>query len=144
MKKMDIIIIVSVLLIETLLMFFMLNRFDNNVGEDRYVEIYVGNQLIFSEKLTEDLEKKYLVLSKDDVIFDIISVDLDYEITDELKGYDLVHIHNNGVQVIAADCRDRVIVKMGFTKHSYYPLICLPRNMVIRIQEVDTDYIVLI
>ena len=144
MKKTDIIVVLFVLLIEVILVLYMINNFGNKISENRYVEVYVNNELIFSEKLTEETEKKYLILSIDNIVVDIVNVNLDYEISDELVGYDLVYIHNNGVQVIDADCRDRVIVMMGFTKNSYYPLICLPRNMVIRIQDVDTDYVVLV
>lgn len=85
-----------------------------------------------------------MLLSIDNIIVDIVNVDLDYEVPDELEGYDLVYIYNNGVQVLAADCKNKVIVKMSFTRHSYYPLICLPRNLVIRIEDVYADYLVLI
>lgn len=140
MKKLDILVILIVGMIEVIIVLFALNVFEYNPKNERFIEIYYKNEIILSAELTEGLEKKYLIKSNNNVFQEIINVDLDYIVPEDLKGYDLVYIYNGGIQVIDADCRDRVVVKMGFTKHSYYPLICLPRNLKISIKENIEDY----
>lgn len=140
MKKLDFVVILIVVIIEII---FIGSLFNVQIGNgERFVKIHVDNDVILSEKLTEELEKKYLILSKNNKVIDIISVDLDYVIPNDLEGYDLVYIYNNGVQVLDADCPDRVVVKMGFTKHSYKSLICIPRGLKISIKELTEDYVI--
>lgn len=58
MKKTDIIVIVFVLVVEAMLFIYIFNNFENSIGENRHVEMYVNNQLIFSKKVTEETEEK--------------------------------------------------------------------------------------
>ncbi|MFA7435228.1 MAG: NusG domain II-containing protein [Bacilli bacterium] len=142
MKKLDLLVISLVLLLEVFLFVFLIDGFQKRINEDRYMQIYLENELMYSLKLEDNLEKKLLLLSKDDKVYDIVNVELDFEINDNLIGYDLVYIYNGGAQVVAADCKNRVVVNMGFTKHPNYPLICVPRNIVIRIIDKTKDNII--
>lgn len=133
MKKFDLLIIFIVVFIELTFTIIAFNKYSSNTNNERFVEIKVQNQVILKEKLTEGLEKKYLVLSKDNVFDKIVNVELDYIIPNDLEGYDLVYIYDNGVQVIDADCPNRIIVTMGFTNHIFKSLICAPRKIVVSI-----------
>ncbi|MDF2700694.1 MAG: hypothetical protein K0Q49_2257 [Haloplasmataceae bacterium] len=131
-KKGDIYIIMSIFILFAVL--FIAFKIVSNVNGDRYVEIYVKNDLILSEKLTEFTDKRILLLSKDNNYQEYKILEPDETIPSDLTGFDLIHIYNNGVQVIDADCPYRVVVKQGFMKHSNIPLICLPRKLVITIK----------
>lgn len=140
MKKLDIVVILIVILIEIIFIGSLLNRrFDSG---ERYVEIHINNEIILSEKLTDELEKKYLILSKNNKVINIINVDLNYLVPNDLEGYDLVYIYNNGVQVLDADCSNKIVMKMGFTKLTYKALVCIPRDLKITIKELAEDYVI--
>lgn len=44
MKKTDIIVIVFVLVVEAMLFIYIFNNFENSIGENRHVEMYVNNR----------------------------------------------------------------------------------------------------
>lgn len=114
MKKGDFIIALVVIIMMAFVgigYLIYINSMDNN----RYVNIYVERKLYKSIKLDE-------------------TVDLIIEITTE-HGYNKIHIHDNGVEVIEADCPNKDDVRQGFVKMPGFPIICVPNRLKIIIED---------
>ena len=69
---------------------------------------------------------------------DLKSVTTPYDYTVE-NGSDIniVHIENDGVSVIEANCPDRVCVNTGKISGYGKPIVCLPHKVVVKIKEQD-------
>lgn len=52
-------------------------------------------------------------------------------------GFNLVEVRPGSIGIIDASCPDRLCVHMGFQSSSLLPVICLPNNLVIRIEPSD-------
>lgn len=108
MKKRDFILIFSVLLITAVT--FGIN-YVVNMKNGNNIEIYVDNKLY----------KTY-------------NIDDEKEIRIENKGeYNIVKIHDNGVEITQASCPDKVCVHAGFIKKPSQSIVCLPNKVHIKI-----------
>ena len=58
------------------------------------------------------------------------------------EGYNLVEIMDGGIRVLEADCRDQLCVHQGEARDAGQTIVCLPHELVIRVQgtagDVDT------
>lgn len=114
MKKKDIILIISIMIIAmgTILVNKMLNS-----GKSDMVEIYVNNKLY--KELPIDENKKIEINSG--------------------KNKNIVYIHDNGVEISHANCQDKVCVKTGFIKNPGESIVCLPHRVNIEIVSQDKN-----
>ena len=61
-------------------------------------------------------------------------------ITIEYQGhYNKIEIERDKIQIIDADCPDKLCVKMGYLKHNAPPLVCLPHHLVIQYADNSLD-----
>lgn len=114
MKKGDLIIAIVVIIMMAFIgigYLIYVNSMDNN----RYVNIYVDRKLYKSIQLDE-------------------TVDLIVEVKTEY-GYNKIHIHDNGVEVLDADCPNKDDVRQGFIKMPGIPIICVPNRLKIVIED---------
>lgn len=113
MKKGDLIIALVILLIMVALgIGYFIYR--NSLGNQLYVNIYIDNELYKSIELNNDTDEK-------------ITIDNKY-------GVNIIHIHDNGFEVIYADCLNQVDVRQGFVKMPGYSVICAPHHLRIIIE----------
>lgn len=118
MKKGDLIIGLVIVGIMLLLgVGYLIYR--NSLGDDLYVNIYIDNKLYKSVKLTPETDE-------------IIIVDNNY-------GINKIHIHDNGFEVVYADCKSQDDVREGFVDLPGYAVICLPHHLKIIIEGNKTD-----
>ncbi|MBE5952657.1 MAG: NusG domain II-containing protein [Lachnospiraceae bacterium] len=108
-KKSDIILFVSVILIAVLALLYIMST--RNPGAR--VEISFDGEVVETFELSEDREHK---------------------VTTE-KGNNLILIKNGTVDVIEADCPDKICVKHTNIKNAGETIICLPHKLVIEIVE---------
>lgn len=112
MKKKDIFLIVGIILIA--ISIFFVNKI-NNSNKGSYVVIYYNNKLY--KKLPLDKEKTVEIKNKG------------------IKN--IIHIHDNGVEMKEANCSDHICVKTGFIKDSSKSIVCLPHRINIKIISSD-------
>lgn len=108
MKKKDFILISAVLLIVSVT--FSINYFVNTKKGEK-IEIYVDNKLY----------KTYDIDDEDEI-----------KIESE-KGYNLIKIHNHGVEITEASCPDKVCINEGFIEKPSKSIVCLPNKVHIKI-----------
>ena len=108
MKKKDFILISAVLLIVSVT--FSINYFINTKKGEK-IEIYVDNKLY----------KTYDIDGEDEI-----------KIESE-KGYNLIKIHNHGVEITEASCPDKVCIHEGFIEKPSKSIVCLPNKVHIKI-----------
>ncbi|MDD7183454.1 NusG domain II-containing protein [Peptostreptococcus anaerobius] len=117
MKKKDIIVIfvVAIAIISSILV----NR-SLNSSPASTVQIYVGDKLY-----------KELPINKDTTI------------TLDNSGKNIIKVHNNGVEMIEANCPDQVCIKTGFISKPGQSIVCLPHKVNVKIvgesSESDND-----
>ncbi|SHJ68768.1 Gx transporter family protein [Tepidibacter formicigenes] len=120
-KKMDIILI-TILIIGSLGSVYIINLEDRNDVSSKWLEIVVEGK-IYKKVLIKDKEYK-----------EKIKVNTEH-------GYNYVYIHDGGVEIIDADCYDKICVKTGFIDRKGEIIACLPHKMYIKIlgenKEVD-------
>lgn len=114
MKKKDFILIFIVLIV--IATTFGINYFIN-IKSGENIEIYVNNKLYKTYSINDDEEIK---------------------IKNE-EGYNIVKIHNHGVEITEASCPDKVCVNSGFIMKSSESIVCLPNRVHIKIAT-DNDY----
>lgn len=114
MKRKDFILIGLVLIV--MVLSFGVNFIMNNKDSD-YIEIYVDNKLY----------KTYSIYDEDE--FRINTKD----------GYNIVKIHDYGVEITEASCPDKVCVKSGFITKSSESIVCLPNKVNIKIKTYNRD-----
>lgn len=122
MKKFDIIIIISFILISIVsAVWFMFSS--NKKYEHRYAEIYVEGVLYKRINLTENMEEMTIPI--------------------ETKlGKNIIHISKGKVNMVDADCHDRVCVKSGTIEKVGETIVCLPHKVVVEIKgegKAETD-----
>mgnify|MGYP006278527413 CR=1 FL=1 len=113
MKKLDVIIIISILILS----FIGYITFDYFLKEDsdrKIVEIYVKGELYQSYRITKDLDKE-------------INIDTDL-------GSNTIHLNSKGANITDANCPDKVCVEDGLISESGEMLVCLPHKVVIEIK----------
>ena len=108
MKKKDFILIFVVLIV--IASTFGINYFVNTKSGEN-IEIYVDNKLYKTYSI--DDEEKLKIESED--------------------GYNIVKIHDHGVEIIEASCPDKVCVNSGFITKPSESIVCLPNKVHIKI-----------
>lgn len=124
MKRKDFILIGLVLIV--VVISFCVNLIMNN-KDSEYIEIYVDNKLYKTYSI--DDEDEFRINTKD--------------------GYNIVKIHDSGVEITEASCPDKVCIKSGFISKPSESIVCLPNKVNIKIithnkdkQENEEDIIV--
>ena len=112
MRKKDFILIFVVSLI--IAGAFGVNYFVNTKNVDS-IEIYMDNKLYKTYDINDKEEIK--IKSK--------------------EGYNIVKIHDKGVEIIEASCPDKVCVHQGFITKSSESIVCLPNKVHIKITTED-------
>ena len=108
MKKKDFILIFVVLIV--IVSTFGINYFVNTKSGEN-IEIYVDIKLYKTYSI--DDEEKLKIESED--------------------GYNIVKIHDHGVEIIEASCPDKVCVNSGFITKPSESIVCLPNKVHIKI-----------
>lgn len=108
MRKKDFILIFVVSLI--IAGAFGVNYFVNTKNVDS-IEIYMDNKLYKTYDINDKEEIK--IKSK--------------------EGYNIVKIHDKGVEIIEASCPDKVCIHQGFITKSSESIVCLPNKVHIKI-----------
>ena len=112
MRKKDFILIFVVSLI--IAGAFGVNYFVNTKNVDS-IEIYMDNKLYKTYNINDKEEIK--IKSK--------------------EGYNIVKIHDKGVEIIEASCPDKVCIHQGFITKSSESIVCLPNKVHIKITTED-------
>ena len=113
MKKGDLLIALVILLIMAALgIGYFVYR--NSLGDELYVNIYIDNNLYKSIALNPEVDEK-------------ITIDNQY-------GINIIHIHDNGFEVIYANCPNQDDVRQGFVSMPGYSVICAPHHLRIIIE----------
>lgn len=112
MRKKDFILIFVVSLIISGA--FGVNYFVNTKNVDS-IEIYMDNKLYKTYDINDKEEIK--IKSK--------------------EGYNIVKIHDKGVEIIEASCPDKVCIHQGFITKSSESIVCLPNKVHIKITTED-------
>ncbi len=53
------------------------------------------------------------------------------------KGKNTISVRSGGISVSDADCRDSICVKQGWLETGITPIVCLPHELVIRLEKDD-------
>lgn len=114
MKKKDIFLIGGILII--VLISFLINNIINLKGSSS-VEIYVNGELYEEVSITKDKEIRI----------------------ENNNGYNIVKIHDKGVEIIDASCPDKVCVHTGFIDKPSKSIVCIPNKVNIKIKTNDKD-----
>ena len=112
MRKKDFILIFVVSLI--IAGAFGVNYFVNTKNVDS-IEIYMDNKLYKTYDINDKEEIK--IKSK--------------------EGYNIVKIHDKGVEIIEASCPDKICIHQGFITKSSESIVCLPNKVHIKITTED-------
>lgn len=112
MRKKDFILIFVVSLI--IAGAFGVNYFVNTKNVDS-IEIYMDNKLY----------KTYYINDKEEIKIK------------SKEGYNIVKIHDKGVEIIEASCPDKVCIHQGFITKSSESIVCLPNKVHIKITTED-------
>lgn len=112
MRKKDFILIFVVSLI--IAGAFGVNYFVNTKNVNS-IEIYMDNKLYKTYDINDKEEIK--IKSK--------------------EGYNIVKIHDKGVEIIEASCPDKVCIHQGFITKSSESIVCLPNKVHIKITTED-------
>lgn len=115
MKKKDFILIAFILAIIVSLLGYV--KFKDAKQTASFVQIYKNNELYKEIPLDEDAE------------FTI----KDGEFENKIK------IHDNGVEVVEANCPDKVCVKTGFINKPSQSIVCIPNKINIKIIDEKSD-----
>lgn len=116
MKKKEIISIIVLLLISLAFIFFF--NIDSNKEAKKIIEIQVGSQIY-----------RRVVIKNND-----------YEETIPIKsnfGLNILKIYNGGVEMIEADCRNKVGINTGFISEPGKMIVCLPHQVLVQIKGMD-------
>lgn len=108
MKKKDFILIFVILLV--IIASFSINYFVNSKNGEN-IEIYVDNKLY----------KTYSVNDSDEIKIE------------SKEGYNIVKIHDEGVEIVEASCPDKVCIHSGFITKTSESIVCLPNKVHIKI-----------
>ncbi|SHH02398.1 Gx transporter family protein [Tepidibacter thalassicus] len=119
LKKLDVILIIILIIVNLGIIFNIKNKDDMS---EKWVEIVVQGKTY----------KKVLIQDK--------SYEEKIKITTKF-GYNYVYIHDGGVEIIDADCHDKICIKTGFIDKEGEIIACLPHKMYVKIlgenEEVD-------
>lgn len=85
----------------------------NYKGAERVAKITVDGKLFKTVKLTKEEQ----------------TVDIKTE-----YGYNILKIHDYGMEIIDADCPDKVCLTFGFVERNGGTIVCLPHKLLIEIE----------
>lgn len=122
MKKLDYVVIIGLLVISLLSSGAILYSSARNKYQSQYIEISVKGEL-------------YKKISFNGSTEEIIDVKTDL-------GENIIKISKGKVQILDADCPDKVCVKDGYIGKPGQTLVCLPHRVVVEIKGVknaETD-----
>lgn len=113
MRKSDFLIIIIILILSISLILF--NSYKTKIYNDneKYAYIQVKGELIKKIKITDEEQ--------------IVNVKTEY-------GINVIKIHDNGVEIIDADCPDKVCIKTGFIDKFGSSIVCLPNKLIVEIR----------
>lgn len=81
-----------------------------------------------------DAEKKFAVVKVDGVIVRKLDLTADETLTIENRGgKNIVEIRGGAVEVVAADCPDKICVRRGAIKHVGETIACVPHKILIEV-----------
>ncbi len=93
----------------------------NGTNDGQVAEIYVNGELLQQ--------------------VDLNKVETPYEIPIEQNGkLNIVYVEDGQISVKSANCPDGLCVKQGAISNSFYPIVCLPNNVVIKIKGGSANY----
>ncbi|HBH3575463.1 TPA: NusG domain II-containing protein [Clostridioides difficile] len=108
MKKKDILLILGILVVITAC-YGIINVINSKNAEN--IEIYVDNKL-----------------------YKTVSINAKEEFKIESRGgYNIVKIHDKGVEIVDASCPDKVCVHTGFINKPSQSIVCIPNRVSIKI-----------
>lgn len=121
-KKGDIILIAVILLIALIFMGvrWLQDRTQIKNSGNYSATIKIDNEIYKTVELTT--ETQYVEIRND-------------------RGYDILKIHDNGIEVVESDCPQKICFTFGLISKPRETIICIPMRMVIEINgtSVDTD-----
>lgn len=114
MKKRDFILIALLLIMSAV--FFVYNR-KIDEKEGKVIQIYSNNKLYKEISIDEETE---------------------FKIKDG-SGYNIVKVHDGGVEVTEANCPDKVCVNTGHISKPSQTIVCVPNKLSIKIIDSSSD-----
>lgn len=113
MTKWDKYLVIAIILISLSSMIYI-KKMALNQGE-KYISIQINGEKYKKITFPDDKKVRYL------------DIDTEY-------GFNRLEIHRDKLQVVDADCPDKLDVKQGFIKDEGDILVCLPNRLVIEIK----------
>lgn len=119
-KKGDIVLITVILLLAGGLMGLKLLQNDNqsNINGNYSATIKIDNEIYKTVELTT--ETQYVEIRTD-------------------HGYDILKIHDKGIEVVESDCPQKICFTFGLITKPRETIICIPMRMVIEINGIPID-----
>ncbi len=114
MKRKDYILIFIVLLIVGITLGM---NYIKNTKDKESIEIYVDNKLY----------KTYDINDRDEIKIETS------------EGYNIIKVHDKGVEIVEASCPDKVCIHSGFITNPSESIVCLPHKVHIKIKTNDLD-----
>lgn len=116
MKKKEVVMIIALLLIS--LVFLYIFNIDSNEEAKKVIEIQVGSQIYQRVAIkSNDFEKTIPIKSN--------------------LGLNVLKIYNGGVEMIEADCKNKVGINTGFISKAGEMIVCLPHQVLVQIKGAD-------
>ncbi|MEK3785881.1 MULTISPECIES: NusG domain II-containing protein [Paenibacillus] len=121
MKRGDILLIVLVVVIAGA---FLVPRWldgsdsEINHNEKRIAKITIDGKLFRTVELTEEEQE--------------IEIKTDH-------GYNLLKVHDYGIEMIDADCPDQICLTFGFITRNGGTIVCLPYKLIVEVQGVPDE-----
>ncbi|SCH36504.1 MULTISPECIES: NusG domain II-containing protein [unclassified Romboutsia] len=109
MKRKDIFLVISAVFM--IIALFIVNNIINKAKLDA-IEIYVNNEIY-----------KTISINSEE--------DLDVRVGDN---YNHIKVHDGGVEIVEASCKDKVCVHSGFINKPSERIVCMPNKVVIKIK----------
>ena len=113
MKKKEVMIIIALFVISLVFIYFF--NIDSNKEAKKIIEIQVGSQIY----------RRVAIKSND------------FEDTIPIKsnlGLNVLKIYNGGVEMIEADCKNKVGINTGFISETGQMIVCLPHQVLVQIK----------
>ena len=117
-KKMDIVIIV-VLIISSFIPYFIYSSVASKNNKDLYATIKVNGNVHNTIDLPATSEEKFIIQTE--------------------NGTNTILVNNNEINIVHADCKDKLCVKQGSISKIGKTLICLPNKLIIEIKGDEYD-----
>lgn len=114
MKKKDLKLIIVVLV--AIFGFYVVNLIVNS-KKGTSIEVYVDNKLYKTIDINDEVEFK--IKGK--------------------NGYNIVRVHDKGVEMVEASCPDKVCVHTGFIDKPSQSIVCIPNKVTIKIKTDKKD-----